>query len=97
MRPHIPVLLDAVLNALAPHAGGRYIDGTVGAGGHAEAILQASAPSGTLLGLDGDPTALEIARETLAPFRERAILVRSNFTQLKDVAAAQGFIPADGV
>src|SRR5581483_5385579 len=97
MRPHIPVLLEEVINALAPRDGGRYIDGTVGAGGHAAAILQASAPNGKLLGLDGDPTALEIARETLAPFGERAILVRSNFVQLKEVAAAQGFIPADGV
>lgn len=97
MRLHIPVLLEEVINALAPRDGGRYIDGTVGAGGHAAAILQASAPNGKLLGLDGDPTALEIARETLAPFGERAILVRSNFIQLKEVAAVQGFIPADGV
>lgn len=97
MKPHIPVLLDEVLSAFAPHSGGRYIDGTLGAGGHAEAILLASAPDGKLLGLDGDSDALNIARETLSGFAERAILVRSNFTQLKTIAAENHFIPADGV
>ncbi len=97
MRAHVPVLVQAVVEGLAPRPGGRYIDGTVGAGGHAEAILQASAPDGRLLGLDGDPDALVIARETLEPFGERAVLVRANFTELNRVAAAQGFVPADGV
>jgi 16S rRNA (cytosine1402-N4)-methyltransferase len=97
MKPHIPVLLDEVLKALAPKGGGKYIDGTVGAGGHAEAILNASAPDGKLLGLDGDAEALSIARETLKPFGERVVLVRANFTQLKSVAAEHGWIPADGV
>ncbi len=97
MKPHIPVLLDEVLNALALKGGGKYIDGTVGAGGHAEAILKATAPDGKLLGLDGDPEALNIARETLEKFGERAILVRSNFVEIRNVAAAQNFMPADGV
>jgi 16S rRNA (cytosine1402-N4)-methyltransferase len=97
MKPHVPVLLDEVVNALAPKRGGKYIDGTVGAGGHAEAILNASAPDGRLLGLDGDADALEIARETLHPFGERAIVVRSNFVNLKAVAAQQHWIPCDGV
>lgn len=97
MKPHIPVLLDEVLDALALKRGGKYIDGTLGAGGHAEAILKATAPGGKLLGLDGDPEALQIARTTLAPFGERAIFVRSNFTQIKTVAAEYRFIPADGV
>lgn len=97
MRPHVPVLLAEVLAGLAPHPGGVYIDGTVGAGGHAEALLEQSAPDGKLLGLDGDPTALQMAAETLARFGERVSLVRSNFTELKTVAAAQGFVPADGV
>jgi 16S rRNA (cytosine1402-N4)-methyltransferase len=97
MKPHIPVLLDEVLKALAPKGGGKYIDATVGAGGHAEAILNASAPDGKLLGLDGDAEALRIAREILKPFGERVVLVRANFTQLKSVAAEYGWIPADGV
>lgn len=97
MRPHIPVLLDEVIQALAVKEGGRYIDGTLGAGGHAEAILRAAAPNGKLLGLDGDPEALAIAHETLREFGERAILVRSNFNEIKNAAAAHHFIPADGV
>lgn len=97
MRPHTPVLLDEVLSALAPRSSGKYIDGTLGAGGHAEAVLNASAPDGKLLGLDGDPDALQIASETLKPFGERAVLVRANFTEIANVARAQGFVPADGV
>lgn len=97
MKPHIPVLLDEVLNALALKSGGKYIDGTVGAGGHAEAILNATAPDGKLLGLDGDPEALDIARDTLEKFGDRAILVRSNFTNLEATAAERGFLSADGV
>lgn len=97
MKPHVPVLLDQVLQALAPRSGGRYIDGTVGAGGHAAAVLEASGPDGSLLGLDGDPAALDLARQTLAQFGDRARLVRANFVDLAAVAAGQGFIPADGV
>lgn len=97
VKPHVPVLRDEVLQALNPKGGGKYIDGTVGAGGHAQAILNASAPDGKLLGLDGDSLALRIARETLHPFGERAILVRSNFTQLEQIAAANHWIPCDGV
>ncbi len=96
-QAHVPVLLDEVIAGLSPKRGGRYVDGTLGAGGHASAILKASEPDGRLLGLDGDPEALAIAKETLAPFGERATLVRANFNQLKIVAAEQGYIPADGV
>lgn len=94
---HIPVLADQVLLALAPRSGGRYIDGTVGAGGHAAQILQASKPEGKLLGLDGDPEALRIARATLDKFASRALLVHANFNQLHTVAAAHDFVPAHGV
>lgn len=96
-RPHVPVLLEAVIDGLALKQGGKYIDGTVGAGGHASEILKGTAPDGKLLGMDGDPDAIEIARETLAPFGERAVIVRSNFTKIKNVAAEYGFLPADGV
>ncbi|GIL15849.1 MAG: ribosomal RNA small subunit methyltransferase H [Chloroflexota bacterium] len=97
VKPHVPVLLAEVIHALAPKGGGKYIDGTVGAGGHAEALLSATAPDGKLLGLDGDADALQSARETLRPFGERALLIRSNFTRLETVAAEQHWIPCDGV
>ena len=86
-----------VLAQLDPREGGRYLDGTVGGGGHAAAILEASAPGGRLLGLDRDPAALVIAERELARFGDRAVLVRANFAFLDDVAGAHGVIPVDGV
>ncbi|MGH2451153.1 MAG: 16S rRNA (cytosine(1402)-N(4))-methyltransferase RsmH [Candidatus Limnocylindria bacterium] len=96
-KAHEPVLLAEVLAQLAPRADGRYLDGTVGAGGHAEAILERSGPTGRLLGLDVDPAALAVARRSLARFGERALLVRSNFALCDVVAREQGFAPLDGV
>src|SRR5947209_6048528 len=96
-RLHEPVLLAEVLAQLAPREGGRYLDGTVGAGGHAAAILERSAPSGRLLGLDVDPKALAAAAEHLERFGDRPVLVRANFAVCDDVAREHGFAPVDGV
>jgi 16S rRNA (cytosine1402-N4)-methyltransferase len=95
--PHEPVLVEEVLAALQPAGGRRFVDGTVGAGGHASRILEASGPTGRLLGLDVDPAALEVARERLAAFGGRAVLVRANFAACDDVARANGFVDSDGV
>src|SRR5687767_11028341 len=81
-RLHEPVLLAEVLAQLDPREGGRFLDGTVGAGGHAAAILERTGPSGRLIGLDVDPAALAEARRVLARFGDRAVLVRSNFALL---------------
>jgi 16S rRNA (cytosine1402-N4)-methyltransferase len=86
-----------VLAGLDPRRGGSFLDGTVGGGGHAAAILDASAPDGRLLGLDRDPAALALASRELARFGDRAVLVRANFAVLDDVAGAHGFAPVDGV
>lgn len=94
---HVAVLFQEVITALAPRDGGRYIDGTIGAGGHAAGILEASAPNGRLLGLDADPSALAIAAQNLARFGDRALLVHSNYDRLREVAAANGFVPVDGI
>ena len=94
---HIPVLLEAVLRLLQPRANGTYIDATLGAGGHAEALLQASGPQGRLLGLDQDTTALHIARTRLAVYGDRADLVHANFRDLSRVAQTQGWTAADGI
>ncbi|MGD8398134.1 MAG: 16S rRNA (cytosine(1402)-N(4))-methyltransferase RsmH [Anaerolineae bacterium] len=96
-REHIPVLLDEALSALRLRPGGRYIDATLGAGGHAAAILEASAPDGTLLGLDADATAVAYAREILRPFGDRVTLWTSNFRHLQSVAAALTFDEVDGI
>jgi 16S rRNA (cytosine1402-N4)-methyltransferase len=89
--------VEEVLAQLAPHEGGRYLDGTVGAGGHAAAILDASAPDGRLLGIDRDPAALALARGELARFGGRVILERANFAFLDDVASGHEFVPLDGI
>lgn len=94
---HVPVLYDEVLEFLNPHPDGVYIDGTVGAGGHAAGILERSAPDGRLLGLDQDPNALAAATERLNAFGDRVILVRSNFRRMRDVAREHGFADVDGI
>ena len=86
-----------VLAQLDPQAGGRHLDGTVGGGGHAAAILDRTAPSGRLLGLDRDPAALAIASRELARFGDRAVLARGNFAVLDDMARERGFDPLDGI
>jgi 16S rRNA (cytosine1402-N4)-methyltransferase len=95
--PHRPVLYEAVLEGLVLAPNGCYVDATVGAGGHAEGILTASGPLGRLLGIDSDPQAVGLARKRLAPFGDRAVLVRGNFSQLAPIASARGFTRADGV
>jgi 16S rRNA (cytosine1402-N4)-methyltransferase len=94
---HRPVLYNEIIHALQPHDGGLYVDGTLGAGGHAWGILQASAPNGRLLGLDVDPQALELARQRLSAFGQRAILVRASYTTLAEQLAARGWQAVDGI
>ena len=94
---HLPVLLAETIDALQPHSGGVYLDGTVGAGGHAEAILRASDPSGRLIGFDQDEQALIVARQRLAGFGERVALFHANFDQMKQVTLTQAIPLADGI
>ncbi len=95
--PHLPVLYKSIIPALQPKSLGRYVDGTLGAGGHAAGILEASAPKGELLGLDLDPAALAIAREKLAPFGKRAHLVQASYTTMQVEAAELGWQAVDGI
>lgn len=94
---HISVLRTEVLEGIRVRSGGRYIDATVGAGGHAADILSASAPGGQLLGLDADPEAVAFAGQELQPFGARATLVSANFRDLHQVAMAHGFEEVDGI
>ena len=94
---HIPVLLREVLEGLVVRPGGVYIDGTLGAGGHAEAILAASAPDGRLLGLDRDPQAVTRATARLEPYGERAVLLHASYVELAALARERGFFPVAGV
>jgi len=94
---HQPVLYHDIIHALHPRSGRRYVDGTLGAGGHAAGILAASSPTGLLLGLDVDPQALELARKRLAPFGERARLVQASYTTLGTQLATLGWRGVDGI
>jgi len=95
--PHQPVLYQEIIHALRPKSTGHYVDGTLGAGGHAAGLLAASEPGGLLLGLDVDPQALDLARQNLAPFGERACLIKAPYTSLPDQLARLGWDSVDGI
>ena len=94
---HVPVMLDETLTMLDVRPGGRYLDATVGLGGHASALLEASAPDGRLLGTDADPDALSVAGDRLARFADRATLRRCWLDQAAAIAADSDLAPLDGV
>lgn len=94
---HKPVLYQEIINALQPQNAGRYVDGTLGAGGHARGILEACAPDGHLLGLDVDAHALAIARETLAPYENRIHLVQASHITLSEQLASLKWDVIDGI
>ena len=94
---HKPVLYQEIIHALQPRSSGRYVDGTLGAGGHARGILEACAPDGLLLGLDVDPQALALARETLAPYEKRIRLVQASHITLSEQLIAAKWDSVDGI
>ena len=95
--PHRPVLYQEIIHALQPISGAFYVDGTLGAGGHAWGILDASSPGGRLLGLDVDPAALALAQRRLAAFGERAVLVQASYITLQAQLAKLGWGPVQGI
>jgi 16S rRNA (cytosine1402-N4)-methyltransferase len=94
---HEPVMLREVLAGLNVRPGGRYVDCTVNGGGHAEAILFASAPGGSVLGIDADADALERARSRLSHFGSSVALVNANFRDVDTVCRERGFAPVNGI
>ena len=96
---HRPVLLDAAVAGLQPRSGGRYLDGTFGGGGHARALLEASAPDGVVLALDADPDAIGRAQamQREPGIGDRLIPVQANFADLASVALERRMAPVDGV
>lgn len=94
---HVPVLLDETLEQLDLKPGAVIVDGTLGGGGHAQAILERTAPDGLLIGLDVDPDALAEAGRRLAGFGERVRLVQASFRTLDEVARAERLAAVDGV
>jgi 16S rRNA (cytosine1402-N4)-methyltransferase len=93
---HRPVMLREALDWLRPRPAGVYCDATVGYAGHAQAILEASAPDGRLVGIDRDAQALEQARSRLRDYADRVTLVHAPFSRLKEVLETAGALPLDG-
>src|SRR3989337_1720037 len=93
---HIPVLVEETIKALSVQPGGRYIDCTLGGGGHAAAILEKSSPGGQLLGIDADPKAIESAMERLAAY-DSVSLVNDNFVNLEAICYKYDFVPVHGI
>jgi 16S rRNA (cytosine1402-N4)-methyltransferase len=94
---HLPVMVEEVLESLSPAPGSFQVDATVGGGGHSRRILEATSPDGRLLGLDADQAAIARTRSRLAEFGDRMTLRQANFETLGEVAAEEGFKPADGI
>lgn len=94
---HVPVLLDETLEQLDLKPGAVIVDGTLGGGGHAQAILERTAPDGILIGLDVDPDAIRETGRRLAPFGDRVRLVQASFRRLEQVALEEGPTGIDGV
>ena len=96
-RIHTPVLAQEVLHYLNPQPGGLYVDGTLGLAGHTEAILQASAPSGRVIGFEWDEDALAFARQRLKSYGERITIARRNFAELAEGLSDLGVSVIDGL
>ncbi len=94
---HTPVLLAETIDLLRCRPGGKYVDATIGLGGHAEAILQRILPDGRLVGLDRDEESLALARQRLLPYAGSVRLFHENFKNLPLVLNNMGFRPVDGI
>lgn len=94
---HKPAMLNEVLEALDPKPGQHFIDATLGAGGHAEAILERTASDGVLLGIERDPEMLAIARERLASFGPRLISVCVTYDRMGEIVRERKIGPIAGV
>ncbi len=94
---HVPVLIEEVLRALQPQAGGVYVDGNLGLGGHAGAILTAGGPDCRLIGFDWDADAQQRAQQNLACFGDQVLFVRENFAGLQDELFKRDIAAVDGL
>jgi 16S rRNA (cytosine1402-N4)-methyltransferase len=97
MDEHVPVLYQEILNYLQPRSGGLYVDGTVGAGGHARGLLEGSSPDGRLLAFDRDEQAIAFARQKLETYGVRAVFVQASYAEMASLAPSHGFERVDGI
>ena len=96
MNGHIPVLLDECIKYLNIKPDGVYVDGTLGMGGHSEAILQ-RLTTGRLISIDRDAEAIKRAGERLAPYADKLTIVHGNFRDLDAILDEQGIQAVDGM
>ena len=92
MSEHQPVLVSEVLEQFEPQPGDNLLDATIGHGGHAKQYLEITAPDGTVVGLDADVTAAEVARRNLAAYQGRVNIIVGNFASLKDLVIGGGML-----
>lgn len=93
---HIPIMKNEVLELLAPERGGIFADGTLGGGGHAEAVLERLPENGKLYGIDRDGDAIAAASKKLERFGSRFKSVRGNFFDMRSLLSAEGVCGLDG-
>lgn len=94
--PHVPIMITEVLSFLKEMQIGVFFDGTLGAGGHARAILEAHPEIKRYIGCDKDPEALEIARERLAPWADKVEFIQGDFGKLDVYLAEKKIEKVDG-
>ncbi len=94
---HLPVLKNETMQLLAIKPGGRYIDGTMGLGGHSQVLLEQSSPDGRVLGVDRDPDALRRSAERLGAYGDRVTMVHGNYGDLPEIARQNAFEGVDGI
>lgn len=94
---HLPVLLQESVELMNIRVGGTYIDGTLGGGGHAEAMLERMGPAGRLLGTDRDAEAIARVKIRLAPFLGQCMLAQGNYADMSEMAHRHGIDAVDGI
>ena len=90
-------MLTEVVENLGVTPGGRYIDCTLGEGGHSEAILEFSQPGGQLIGIDADHEAILVSKRRLEAYKDCSYLVNSYFSNISEIAHELKFVPVHGV
>lgn len=94
---HTPVLLERVIELLAPERTGVFVDGTLGGGGHAQAVLERLGSGSMLIGIDRDPAAIAAASERLKAFGDRFVAVRGNFFDCRSIVSSMGIPSVNGI
>lgn len=94
---HVPVMLKEAIEFLAPREGGTYVDCTLGGGGHAKEILDLIGPTGRLIGLDKDETAIRKSKVVLAPYLGQVVFIHSDFRRLADLLKELQINQVDGI